>query len=35
MQLIASIPFYSYHIDKMKNRMYVAYKGTQELPENI
>ena len=27
MELIASTPFYSLHIDKTKNRMYVAYKG--------
>ena len=35
MELIASTPFYSYHIDKAKNRMYVAYKGTWLKPSQV
>jgi hypothetical protein len=35
MELIASTPFYSYHIDKAKNRMYVAYKGAWLKPTQV
>jgi hypothetical protein len=35
MELIASTPFYSYHIDKAKNRMYVAYKGAWLKPSQV
>jgi hypothetical protein len=35
MELIASTPFYSYHIDKTKNRMYVAYKGAWLRPSDV
>jgi hypothetical protein len=35
MQLIASTTFYSYHIDKTKNRMYVAYGGAWLKPSQV
>ncbi len=35
MELIAATPFYSYHIDKGKNRMYVSYKGAWLKPSQV
>lgn len=35
MELIASTPFYSCHVDKTKNRMYVAYKGAWLKPDQV
>jgi hypothetical protein len=35
MELIASTPLYSLHIDKTKNRMHVAYKGAWLKPSDV
>lgn len=35
MELVASTPLYSLHIDKTKNRMVVAYKGAWLKPAQV